>query len=291
VVEPRGVVALEREALAAIELEDPARHVVEEVAIVGHRDDGARVVVQEALEPRDALGVEVVGGLVEQQNVRLFQEQTAERDATPLTAGEGVDLGLGRGQTQRIHRALDHAIDLPAIDVIDLLLELPVLLEQRVHLVARIAEQHADLFEARDQPFHRSDRVLDGLLHGLPGLEARLLREEADAQAFGGLRFALEVLVHPRHDAQQRALARAVDAEHADLRAGQKREPEALDQLAVGLDHLAEVLHLKDELVGHRGRLLVRPRALGYGQPPARLKRACPAPSAPGRGPSRRARV
>ena len=70
-LEPAGVVALERVALAAIELEDPLRDVVEEVAIVGDRHHRALELLEHALEPRDALGIEVVGGLVEEQQVRL----------------------------------------------------------------------------------------------------------------------------------------------------------------------------------------------------------------------------
>ena len=54
---------------AAIELEDPAGDVVEEVAIVRDGDDGAGVVLEEPLEPGDRLGVEMVGRLVEQQQV------------------------------------------------------------------------------------------------------------------------------------------------------------------------------------------------------------------------------
>ena len=71
-----------------VELEDPLRHVVEEVAVVGDGDDGARVVLQEALEPRHRLGVEVVGRLVEQQQVGRDEQQAAQRDAAPLAAGE-----------------------------------------------------------------------------------------------------------------------------------------------------------------------------------------------------------
>ena len=71
---------------AAIELENPAGDVVEEVAIVRDRDDGARVVLEEPLEPRDRLGVEVVGRLVEQQQVGRLQQQPAERHAAPLAA-------------------------------------------------------------------------------------------------------------------------------------------------------------------------------------------------------------
>ena len=68
-LEPARVVALERDALAAVELEDPAGDVVEEVAIVGHGHDGALVLLEVALQPGDRLGVEVVGRLVEQQQV------------------------------------------------------------------------------------------------------------------------------------------------------------------------------------------------------------------------------
>src|SRR4051794_26772992 len=80
-VEPARVVALERETPAPIELEDPARDVVEEVAVVRDGDDRARVLGEVALEPRDRLGVEVVGRLVEEQQVGRAQEQAAQRDA------------------------------------------------------------------------------------------------------------------------------------------------------------------------------------------------------------------
>src|SRR5690606_33525317 len=64
--QPLGVVALPRDAAAAVELEDPLGGVVEEVAVMGHRHHGARVALQELLQPLHRLGVEVVGGLVQQ---------------------------------------------------------------------------------------------------------------------------------------------------------------------------------------------------------------------------------
>src|SRR5262249_53912143 len=76
-VEPRRVVALVRNSIAAIQLENPTGNVVEEVAVVRDGDDGAREIVQIALEPRDALGVEVVGRLVEEQHVRLLEQHSA----------------------------------------------------------------------------------------------------------------------------------------------------------------------------------------------------------------------
>src|SRR5216683_2042696 len=71
--EPAGIIALERKTPTAVELEDPPRHLVEEIAVMRHRDDGAGVVPQEALQPGNRFGVEVVGRLVEQQEVGTLQ--------------------------------------------------------------------------------------------------------------------------------------------------------------------------------------------------------------------------
>ena len=90
-LQPVGVVALPRDAAAAVELEDPLGGVVEEVAVVGDRDHGAGVAGEELLQPLDRFGVEVVGRFVEQQHVRLLQQQAAQRDAALLAAGQLAD--------------------------------------------------------------------------------------------------------------------------------------------------------------------------------------------------------
>ncbi len=71
--QPGGVVAFPRDALATVEFQNPARHVVEEVAVVGHGDDRAFVLPQVFFQPQHALGVEVVGRFVEQQHVGLLE--------------------------------------------------------------------------------------------------------------------------------------------------------------------------------------------------------------------------
>src|SRR5258706_8177079 len=87
-LQPARVIALVRNALAAIELEDPAGDVVEEIAIVRHRDDRPLIPLKMMLQPRDRFGVEVVGGLVQDEDVGLLQEQSAEGDAAFFTAAE-----------------------------------------------------------------------------------------------------------------------------------------------------------------------------------------------------------
>ena len=57
---------------------------------MGDGDDRAVVLVEEALEPVDRLGVEVVRRLVEQQQVRVLEEEPCEGHAAPLAAGLSV---------------------------------------------------------------------------------------------------------------------------------------------------------------------------------------------------------
>ena len=63
---------LEGDALAAIQLQDPAGHVVQEEAVVRDGHHGPPERRQRALQPRHAAGVQVVGWLIQQQDVRLL---------------------------------------------------------------------------------------------------------------------------------------------------------------------------------------------------------------------------
>ena len=65
----RGVVALVGIKVTAVDLADPLGNVIQEVAIVCDGKHRALIVMQEVLEPQDRLSVQVVRGLVEQQQV------------------------------------------------------------------------------------------------------------------------------------------------------------------------------------------------------------------------------
>ena len=113
------------------------------------RDDGTRIVVEELLEPGDGLGVQVVGRLVQQQHVRLGQEQAAQGDAAAFAAGQFVDLRIPVRQAQGIGRHFEFAVDFPAVRRVDLVLQLALFFEQRGHFVVvqRFGETFADLVE------------------------------------------------------------------------------------------------------------------------------------------------
>ena len=91
-LQPRGVIALPGNAVAAVQFQDPAGHVVEKVAVVGDGDDGALVLLQMVLQPGHGLGVQVVGGFIQQQDVRFLEQQPAEGHPAFFTAGEHLDL-------------------------------------------------------------------------------------------------------------------------------------------------------------------------------------------------------
>ena len=90
---------------------------------MGDRDDGARVLLQEPLEPEHRLGVEVVGRLVEQQQVGVAEQEPGERDAALLAAGERRDVGVVGRAAQRVHRDVDVALEVPGVGGVDLVLE------------------------------------------------------------------------------------------------------------------------------------------------------------------------
>jgi hypothetical protein len=65
------------------------------------------------------------------------------------------------------------------------------------------------------------------------------------------LHLAVVFLVHAGHDAQHGGLAGAVEAEQADLGAGEEGQGDVLDDLALGGNDLAHAEHGHDVL-GHR---------------------------------------
>ena len=93
-----GIIGFVDVVAAAIELEHPVHDIVEEVAVVGDEDDVAGIVDEMLFEPLHAFGVEMVGRLVEQQDVGLFEQQPGQRDAALLAAREIVDRASPGGQ-------------------------------------------------------------------------------------------------------------------------------------------------------------------------------------------------
>ena len=156
-LEPGGVVAFPRDADAVIEFQNPAGDVVQEVAVVGDGDHRARILLEMVLQPRHGLGVQVVGRLVEQQDVGLLQQEPAQGHAPLLAAGENADQRIARRAAQGVHRHFQTRVDIPGVQMIDLLLQLALPLQELVHLVVRhrLGELVADLVVLLHEIDHR----------------------------------------------------------------------------------------------------------------------------------------
>ena len=241
-----GVVALVRVQMAAVHLADPLRHIVHEVAVVGHGDDGALILVQELLQPQDRLGVQVVGGLVEQQQIGSLEQQLAQRHTAALAAGAHRDRGVRIRALQRVHRLFELRVQIPAVRGVDLGLQRAHLLHQRVEVRVRVRHLLADLVEAGDLLGDLAERHLDVLADGLGVVQRRLLLQDADREARGQVCLAVRDVLDAGHDLEQRGLAHAVRAHHADLGAGQEAQRHVVKDHAVAVG-LARLDHLINE--------------------------------------------
>ncbi len=178
--------------------------------------------VEVLLEPEHALGVEVVGGLVEQQQVGLLQQQLGQRDAALLTTGEVRDARRRRAGVRRASiacsswesRSHASAASISSCRV-------PISASRASKSASGSAIASRDLVEAVELALDRADALLHVLEHGLGLVELGLLHEDADACSRAlSLRLAVGGGVEPGHDLEDRGLAGAVRADHADLRPG-----------------------------------------------------------------------
>ena len=213
-------------------------------------DDGARIFVQEVFQPGDRLGVEVVGRFVEQQHIRLRQQQPAQRHAALLAARQRADLRIPRRQPQRVRGDLELALQFPAADRVDPVLQLRLVVHQLRHRVVGqgLGEAVADRIKPVEQVLDVADPLADDLAHGLRLVQLRFLRQVADLDAGLGAGFALDLPVNAGHDPEQARFSGAVEAQDADLGPGEEAQADVAQDDAPGGHDLADPVHGVDEL-------------------------------------------
>ena len=233
--------------MAAVDLADPLGNVIQEVAIVRDGKHRALVVVQEVLEPQDRLGVQVVRGLVEQQQVGSLEQQLAQGHATALAAGKHVDRHVGIGQLEGVHGLAELGIDIPAVGGINLVLELAHLGHEGVHVAVRVAHLLADLVKAVDLGKHIAKRHAHVLDDGLVVIERRLLLQDSYGVAGGEPGIAVGDFLDAGHNFEQGRLTHAVGTHDADLGTGIEAQGHVVKNHLVAMG-LASLIHLVDKL-------------------------------------------
>lgn len=208
-------------------------------------DDGARVLREVLLQPVHRLGVEMVGGLVEEEQVRSLDQQLAERHAALLAAGEVGDRPVAGRAAQGVHGLLELRVEVPGVGVVQVVLELPHLLHERVRVVGR--HQLGDLVEAAELAHELLGAVLDVLQHRLGLVQLRLLHEDADAVAGRQERVTVGGLLEARHDLENGGLTGTVRTDHTDLRAREEAQGDVVEDHLVAV-RLARLAHGVNEL-------------------------------------------
>ena len=221
--EPGAVVALVRNTGAAVEFQNPFGRVVQKVAVVGDRYHGAGVTLQKLLQPIDRLGVQVVGGLVQQQHIGFGKQQTAQGHAALFTTRQNLDPGVPGRQAQGVGGNFQLVLGI-GTGAADDGLHLGLFSRELVEVGVGLTVGGVDLVQpclGLEQSAHAG---LHAFTHALGRVELRLLWQITDVQIGHRRCLALDLLVHAGHDLEQGGLARAIGTQHADLRAGEKAQ-------------------------------------------------------------------
>ena len=213
-----GVVSRVAAQAATVEFDDARGEAVDEAAVVGDEQQGAGPVEQEVLQPFDGGDVEVVGGFVEQQQVRLAGQGAAQQHAPAQPAGEGLDAGPAI-QAETGQHLIHPLAQCPAARRLDAGLGAFQCLQQAcvvgplgqpARQFVMLGEEAAGLAQALGNDV--IDRALDALRH--------LLRQPGRAQPLAADDLAVVRFVLAGDQAQQRRLAGAVAADQAQALAG-----------------------------------------------------------------------
>ena len=250
-VEPRRVVAFPRDTFAPVEFENPACHMVEEVAVVGNADDCPGILLQMLFEPIDRFRIEVVRRLVEQQDIRLLEQEAAESHAAPFATRKRIDYLVFRRTTQGIHRPFQFAIDIPGICRVDFILQFRLAVDEGVHLVGvfqnlGVAKAFVHLFIFAKDIHDFLDTFLDYLLHGLARLQFRVLLQIAHRVTRREDYFALIFFVDTGDNLEQRRFTRPVETDNANLCPVEERKVDIFQYLFLRREYLAHADHRED---------------------------------------------
>ena len=220
-----AVVAHVHRRLAAFQMRDALHGAVEEVAVVRHHREGAWVLAHPGFQPHRRLQVQVVGRLVEQQQVRGRHQRLGEIEADAPAAGERP-MRLGEvvlAEAEAAENLPGASFGVVAADVF------VVRIEPAEGVVVAIA------FGNRNGAFHPAQRpvAVEHEVEGAPGRRLHVLVQPSDAPGAWPHHVAFFRQDAIPRQGQQRALADAVAPHDADLVAVMHRQVEAVEQQPV----------------------------------------------------------
>jgi hypothetical protein len=211
-----------------------------------------RIGIQVLFEPVARFEIEVIRRLVQEQQIRLAEQQLRERDPHLPAAGKRLGLAL---EIRRLEpEALQHRrrLQLDAVAVVHaegvlqiaVAMEHPVVLRRRDRVVAQPLLERVHLGLHREQLAERGRRLLE---YGPTGVRQAVLRQVADGQRGRRQDRARVGLVEASHHPQQRGFSGAVRPAEADALAIRNLPGDVIEEDAVaeGLGEFLKLNHAK----------------------------------------------
>ena len=230
-----AVVAAVEFRLAVGDLHAALHHLVQKIAVVTDGEDGALEVEDIVLQPFRGPQIQVVGGLVQQQDVRVLQDQAGQVYPGLLPAGETVKelLPLGCGDLQTVGHPVAVALHAVAAHAAEIVRQTVVRLQQsRGGVLLHLSRQFLH------PQGHPREMGLGGAQHVLGGPALRKdgdLGDEADALAGGDADLPLVIIQGAGEDAEEGSLAAAVGTQDAHPLSGVDNKAETVQHKAADL--------------------------------------------------------
>ncbi|MEO5657093.1 MAG: hypothetical protein ABIO65_11190 [Nitrospiria bacterium] len=162
----------------AIDFHDPLRHPIQKIPIVSHEDHRLRIRQEEVLEPGRGRGIQMVGRLIQQEEVGRLEDEAGQRHPLAQAAAERPDDRLLLGKAQLLQNRVDAVGKRPGVVLMQPGRQSFLFVESfgAQGLIARglrqflghrlVARQHDRYFgqRPRDRSGHRLSNVQVGLL-------------------------------------------------------------------------------------------------------------------------------
>ena len=225
------VAALVLDDGAVLDRQRPRGDLVEEPPVMTGYGGSHVPLHQERFQPLQRRDVEVVGGFIEQQHVRVVEQQPGQAEPRALSTGERRD-----GPVDELHQpktredAAQRCLEVVAAGVLEVVLQIGVALER---LLIRVAETVFELAQLGLELAKMRGRGARVLVDRAGRVLQQLLLKEPDARATRVCDVAGVRLLEPRRHPQQRRLPRAVGSDEADAVALRDPEGDVLQELAV----------------------------------------------------------
>ena len=214
---------------------------------MGDADDRTGILMQMLLQPVNRLGIEVVGRLIEQEDIGLLQKQTTEGNASAFTTREILDNRILIGATKRIHRATELLVEIPSIALVKLLLKLTLTSNKRIEIGIRISKRLVDFIKLSQHIHDGLHTFLHHFANGFLRVELRILLQISHRIPGREYYISLVVMLYTCNNLKQSRFAGTIHTDNTYFCAIKKGEVDVVEDFLLRGERLAHTHHREND--------------------------------------------